>query len=80
MAILAMKCLRERPGPVDQLVSGINTRQIAYVKGKQGKDGGFDDLVSTAMAVQVLQQNNIFPCSAILQRHVLCRLPVRLGR
>lgn len=53
MAILAMKCLRERPGPVDQLVNGITTRQIAYVKGKQDKDGGFDDLVATALAVQV---------------------------
>jgi hypothetical protein len=53
MAILAMKCLRDRPGPVDQLVQGISTRQIAYVKGKQDKDGGFDDLISTSLAVQV---------------------------
>lgn len=53
MAILAMKCLRERPGPIDQLVNGITTRQIAYVKGKQDKDGGFDDMVATALAVQV---------------------------
>ncbi|XP_046450796.1 cobalamin binding intrinsic factor-like [Daphnia pulex] len=52
MAILAMKCLRDRPGPVDQLVQGISTRQIAYVKGKQDKDGGFDDLISTSLAVQ----------------------------
>lgn len=53
MTILAMKCLRDRPGPVDQLVQGISTRQIAYVKGKQDKDGGFDDLISTSLAVQV---------------------------
>lgn len=53
MAILAMKCLKDRAGPVDSLVQGISTRQIAYVKGKQDKDGGFDDLVATAMAIQV---------------------------
>lgn len=53
MAVLAMKCLRDRPGPVDQLVQGISTRQIAYVKGKQDQDGGFDDLISTCLAVQV---------------------------
>jgi hypothetical protein len=53
MAVLAMKCLRDRPGPVDQLVQGINTRQIAYVKGKQDQDGGFDDLISTSLAIQV---------------------------
>lgn len=48
-----MKCLKERPGPVDQLVAGINTRQIAYVKGKQDDDGGFGDLFSTNLAIQV---------------------------
>ncbi|XP_032788923.2 cobalamin binding intrinsic factor [Daphnia magna] len=52
MAILAMKCLKDRSGPVDPLVAGISTRQIAYVKGKQEKDGGFDDLISTSIAVQ----------------------------
>lgn len=52
-----MKCLKERPGPVDQLVSGINTRQIAYVKGKQDADGGFGDLFSTNLAVQVTLGN-----------------------
>lgn len=56
MAILAMKCLKDRSGPVDPLVAGISTRQIAYVKGKQDKDGGFDDLVSTSIAVQVKMQ------------------------
>lgn len=56
MAILAMKCLKDRSGPVDPLVAGISTRQIAYVKGKQEKDGGFDDLISTSIAVQVKMQ------------------------
>lgn len=56
MAILAMKCVKDRPAtgtPVDALVQGIMTRQIAYVKGKQEKDGGFGDLFATTLAVQV---------------------------
>ena len=69
MAILAMKCLRDRPGPVDSLVQGISTRQIAYVKGKQDKDGGFDDMVATVMAVQVYFFIN--SCSVFLYINLL---------
>jgi len=52
LAILTMKCLRDRPGQVDPLVQGINTRQIAYVKDKQQTDGGFGNLFATVLAVQ----------------------------
>lgn len=67
MAILAMKCLRDRPGPVEQLVQGISTRQIAYVKGKQEKDGGFGDLIATAIAVQV----TLIPRTLVLYERII---------
>lgn len=52
LAILAMKCLRDRPGTVDPLVQGITTRQIAYIKDKQQEDGGFGNLFATTLVVQ----------------------------
>lgn len=62
LAILAMKCLRDRPGPADPLVQGIMIRQIAYVKGKQEADGGFGNLFSTTLAVQVLPKSIELRC------------------
>ena len=53
IAIIAMKCIKQQM-PNEQLVQGITTRQIAYIKGKQGKDGGFGNLVGSALATQVI--------------------------
>lgn len=52
LAIVAMKCLKEQQ-PNEPLIDGINTRQTAYVKGKQETNGGFGNLVASALATQV---------------------------
>ena len=36
-----------------QLINGIKTRQIAYLKGKQNDDGGFGTTVATTLAIEV---------------------------
>ncbi|XP_065570534.1 uncharacterized protein LOC136033646 [Artemia franciscana] len=51
LTILAMQCIKAQQ-PDNKLINGINTRQIAYLKGKQNDDGGFGTTVATTLAIE----------------------------